>query len=355
MPTLTLTRSVFLPSPTCGLTSPTESIFSVNVKDVNDWYSMLRLGARPPRSAWDTLPARVELNFLRLLDLFSERNVHVTCFFLGWIAERFPHLVKEAAHRGHEIASHGYKHRLIVEMTQSEFLEDALRSRRVLEDVAGCAVRGYRAAEFLLIRHTPWFFDKLREASYEYDSSEFPSVMEPGEITAAIRRPHRVVCGSGVLAEFPITVATVWGTPLRFSGGEQLRLLPMWLILKMARTVTAEGRPVIYSIHPREVDLSHPRLPIHRRRRRKYHIDLSVTERKIARITGEFPFITFGQFLDRYRDLLGYRHLTQPNRRNSSLVRIQHEVDLRQSEQSSKVKPKESISNRSEATFSAGC
>jgi polysaccharide deacetylase family protein (PEP-CTERM system associated) len=330
MPTVTVSRSVFLPSPTCGLRSPIESIFSIDVKDFNDWYHMLRGGARPPLSAWDTLPALVEANFLELLDLFSERNVHVTCFFVGWIAERFPHLVKEAAHRGHEIASHGYKHRLIVEMTQSEFLEDALRSRRVLEDVAGCAVRGYRAAGFFLIQHAPWFFDKLCEASYEYDSSEFPSGREHGEMTAAIPRPHRVVCRSGVLTEFPITVATVLGTPLRFSGGEHLRLLPMWLILKMARTVIAEGRPVIYYIHPREIDHSHPWLPIHRRRKH----DISITERKMARIAGEFPFITFGQFLDRYRDLLGYRYLRQTNRQTPSLIPIQHQVDLRPSQQS---------------------
>jgi polysaccharide deacetylase family protein (PEP-CTERM system associated) len=317
MPTVTVSRSVFPASAAGARTSPTESIFSIEVKDS---YHILRLGARPPRSAWDPSPALLEPNFLRLLDLFSERNVYVTCFFLGSIAVRFPHLVKEAAHRGHEIASHGYRHRLFTEMTQSEFLEDALRSRSVLEDLAGGAVRGYRAADFFSIQHAPWFFEKLREASYEYDSSEFPAVREHGRITPTLRGPHRVVCGSGVLAEFPITVATLCRTPICFSGGEHLQFLPTWLILRMARTITADGRPVIYHIHPRQLGLSQPRLPIHRRG--KYDVALSATERKIARITGKFPFITLGQFFDRYRDLLPYRYVRQSNKRPSSLLRL---------------------------------
>jgi polysaccharide deacetylase family protein (PEP-CTERM system associated) len=310
MPTVTVTRNIFLASTSCRQAGPIESIFSV---DVEDWYHILQLRGAPPPSVWDALPSRVEANFLRLLDLFSERDMHVTCFFLGWIAERYPHLVREATSRGHEIASHGYDHRLIFGMTQSEFLEDASRSRRILEDIAGRAVRGYRAAGFSVVERTPWFFDKLLEASYEYDSSVFPAVRQHGGMKMAVRQPHRLVCGSGILTEFPVTVANMCGTPLCFFGGGYLRLFPLWLILRMAKLVRAEGRPVIYYVHPREIDPSHPRLPMPLLRRFKCYINLSSTEKKIVRIVREASFLTFGQFMDRYRDLLTYRRIAQPD------------------------------------------
>jgi polysaccharide deacetylase family protein (PEP-CTERM system associated) len=308
MSSVTVTRTGMPPASTHNRANGIESIFSI---DVEDWYHILQLRGAPPRSVWDTLPAFVEPNFLRLLDLFSERNVRVTCFFLGWIGERFPRIVKEAVRRGHEIASHGYEHRLVFEMTQSEFLEDALRSKCVLEDIAGCAVRGYRAAGFSVIERTPWFFDKLVEASYEYDSSVFPSLRQHGGMKTSLRQPYRIVCESGILTEFPITVANLWPTPLCFFGGGYLRLFPTWLILKMAKKVNAEGRPVIYYVHPREIDPSHPRLRMPMKRRFKSYVNLHTTERKIARITHEFAFVTFGQFLERYQDSLCYSHLSR--------------------------------------------
>src|SRR5262245_27626051 len=105
--------------------SPAACIFSV---DVEDWFHILDLPSTPPLSEWDRLPSRVESNFLRLLDLFAEHNAHVTCFFLGWIAERFPNLVKEALRRGHEVASHGYAHKLVFHMSREEFRQDAVRA-----------------------------------------------------------------------------------------------------------------------------------------------------------------------------------------------------------------------------------
>src|SRR5690348_8314384 len=125
--------------------SRSKCIFSV---DVEDWFHILDLPSTPPISDWDNLPSRVEQNFLKLLDIFSEKKASVTCFFLGWVAERFPYLVKEAAKRGHEIASHGYAHRLAYQMTRQEFLDDATKSKRIIEDAAGLSVSGYRSAGF---------------------------------------------------------------------------------------------------------------------------------------------------------------------------------------------------------------
>ena len=130
----------------------------------------------PAIDQWASLPSHVEKNFSRLLDLFSEKNVQVTCFFLGWVAERFPHLVKEAAARGHEVASHGYGHRLVYEQSRTDFYEDVRCARLLLEDITGVEVVGYRAPGFSTTEETPWFFDALVEAGYQYDSSVFPAV-----------------------------------------------------------------------------------------------------------------------------------------------------------------------------------
>jgi polysaccharide deacetylase family protein (PEP-CTERM system associated) len=282
-------------------TTHRQSIFSV---DVEDWFHILDVASAPRLEAWDALPSRVERNFFRLLDLFSEHRARVTCFFLGWVGERFPHLVREAVSRGHEVASHGYAHRLVYEMTRKEFTDDASRSRRLLEDVAGRPVAGYRSAGFSVTAETQWFFEALVEAGYHYDSSVFPASRGHGGLRDARREPHRLMLGNGSLYEFPITVADLAGKPMCFFGGGYLRLFPYPLIRSMARQVLAEGRPVLYYIHPREIDPDHPRLPMSLPRRFKSYVNLKSTEDKVTRILQEFPLTTFGEFLGQERQWL---------------------------------------------------
>jgi polysaccharide deacetylase family protein (PEP-CTERM system associated) len=270
-------------------------IFSV---DVEDWFHILQVPGTPEFNAWDTLPSRVERNSMLLLDLFAESDVRVTCFFLGWVAERFPHLVMEAADRGHEIASHGYAHRLVFEMTAREFRDDALRARRVLEDVTGRPVRGFRCAGFSAIEQTDWFYECLLEAGYEYDSSIFPAAREHGGIVNARRAPHTVLTQSGSIVEFPITVANVCGRAVCFFGGGYLRLFPYSIIRHMAHRVLSEGRPVILYIHPREIDPEHPRLAMPLHRKFKSYVNLGTTAGKIRQIISDFPLLTFQEFLD---------------------------------------------------------
>lgn len=275
----------------------TESVFSV---DVEDWFHILDVPSAPPIAEWDSLPSRVETNFYRLLDIFSRKGVRVTCFFLGWIAERYPQLVKEAVIRGHEIASHGYAHRLAYKMTAGEFREDALHSRLLLEDMSGFAVRGYRSAGFSATERTPWFFEELLEAGYSYDSSVFPARRGHGGMSSALRAPHVEIRGHSGIVEFPITVANFVGVPLCFFGGGYLRLFPYWLIRRMARQVFEAGRPVVFYVHPREIDPLPPRLPMSLRRRFKAYVNLRRTEDKIWRILNEFPVTTFQDFLARH-------------------------------------------------------
>ncbi|MBZ5726900.1 MAG: polysaccharide deacetylase family protein [Acidobacteriia bacterium] len=272
----------------------TKSIFSV---DVEDWFHILDVPRTPPLSAWRDLPSRVERNFLRLLDLFAAHEVKVTCFFLGWVAERFPHLVRRAAGEGHEIASHGYAHRLVYELGRTRFYEDAVRARKLLEDIVGAPVLGYRSAGFSVRQDTLWFFAALVEAGYRYDSSVFPAARGHGGIDAFRREPHLLTAEGATILEFPITVADLAGKPLCFFGGGYLRIFPYWLIRRMGRQVLGEGRPVVFYIHPREIDPQHPRLPMSAQRRFKSYVNLRSTESKVKRILRDFPLTTFRDYL----------------------------------------------------------
>jgi polysaccharide deacetylase family protein (PEP-CTERM system associated) len=277
------------------------SVFSV---DVEDWFHILDVPSASPISEWGSLPSRVEWNFSKLLSIFDEKNVHVTCFFLGWIAERYPHLVKDAAARGHEVASHGYAHRLVFEQTQKEFREDVHRARSLLEDIAGVRVTGYRAPGFSTTEQTPWFFDVLAEAGYEYDSSVFPAPRGHGGLKSGRRAPHYAGTYDKLL-EIPISVVDVWGKPICFFGGGYLRLFPYWMIRRMSKRVLQEGRPVIFYVHPREVDPEHPRLAMKLSRHFKSYVNLESTEYKVKRILDDFPVSTLRDVIAEHRQFAG--------------------------------------------------
>jgi polysaccharide deacetylase family protein (PEP-CTERM system associated) len=268
-----------------------KSILSV---DVEDWFHILEAASAPDISQWDSLPSCVEQNFRKLLDLFSEKNVRVTCFFLGYVAERYPQLVKEALDRGHEIASHGYAHRLIYTMTPQAFLEDARKSKEILEGISGQAVNGYRAPGFSVTADTPWFFEKLVEAGYQYDSSVFPAPRQHGGLSTNKYSPHMI---ADKLMEFPITVADVLGKRFCFFGGGYLRLFPYPVVRQMCRKVLGENRPVVFYIHPREIDPNHPRLSLGLARTFKSYVNLKTTEPKLRHILDEFQVTTFAEFI----------------------------------------------------------
>jgi polysaccharide deacetylase family protein (PEP-CTERM system associated) len=276
---------------------PMRNIFTV---DVEDWYHILNVPAAPPIATWQDLPNHVEKNFLALLDLFDETDSKVTCFFLGWIAERHPQLVREAVRRGHEIASHGCEHRLVFQMTAHEFRADALASRQLLEDLSGTAVRGYRAAGFSMTGEVQWFFEELVAAGYTYDSSIFPAKRGHGGWDGSPLGPYTMVIASGEIAEFPISVVSIFGNRICFSGGGYLRLFPYSVVSHFASQVESEGRPVIFYVHPREIDKRHPRLRMNPYRRFKSYVNLDKTIRKVRRILDDFSCGTFCQYLDTY-------------------------------------------------------
>jgi polysaccharide deacetylase family protein (PEP-CTERM system associated) len=273
--------------------------------DVEEWFHFLEVPSAPHLSDWIRLPSRVEHNFRRLLELAGESGVRCTCFFLGWIAERYPGLVTSAAAGGHEIASHGWAHRLVHSMTPQEFYEDAVRSKDVLEQIAGRRVLGYRAAGFSLYSRTSWLIDELLRAGYRYDASLFPARRAHGGWQNGHYAPYALQRPSEMLMEFPASTRSVFGQPLCFFGGGYLRLFPIRLIRKMARDVLREGRPVIFYVHPREIDPGQPRLPMKPWRRFKSYVNLDTTEAKLRKLLSTFEFTTIERLLERMNGAAG--------------------------------------------------
>jgi polysaccharide deacetylase family protein (PEP-CTERM system associated) len=185
-------------------------------------------------------------------------------------------------------------------MTPQDFYEDALTSKKIIEDIVGHPISGYRCPGFSVTRKTPWFFDKLIEAGYTYDSSVFPGPRGHGGLNDGHYAPYRLGSNSGGLVEFPITTTKVLGVPMCFFGGGYLRLFPSLLIKNMTLKVLREGRPVIFYIHPREIDPCHPRLPMSLGRKFKSYVNLETTEPKIRRLLAQFEVTTFRAFIEEH-------------------------------------------------------
>ena len=274
--------------------------------DVEEWFHILDTDRSPPRSEWDRQPNHVEANTRRLLDLLDRAEVPGTFFTLGWVAERYPDLVREIARRGHEVASHGHEHKLVYRVGRSAFREDAMRSKSTLEDVIGEEVMGFRAAGFSITKDTPWAFEELASLGYRYDSSVFPARRGHGGLRGAPSAPHRICAGgSELLIEFPVAPLQVGPFAIPFSGGGYLRLYPVPVIRWCLKRLLASGIAANLYIHPREVDPSHPRLPLPPFRRFKTYVNLGRGERKVAALLQSFPKASFRRLRDALRDLEG--------------------------------------------------
>lgn len=280
-----------------GFTRTPAYLFTV---DVEDWFHILDLDTAPSLETWSSLPSRVEYNFHRILDLLSDTETKSTMFFLGWVAEKFPHLVKAARARGHEIASHGYAHRLVYTMTPREFVEDTRRARSILQDISGEPVWGYRAPGFSVTAETPWFFEHLAETGHAYDCSIFPARRRHGGLGTAERAPHVALgpgAGGRALIEVPASVAPVLGQRICFFGGGYLRLFPTRLIRTMAERVFGEGLPVMFYVHPRDIDPEQPRLPMSPWRWFQCYANLGTAHAKLESLLRTFPFVAVEDYL----------------------------------------------------------
>jgi polysaccharide deacetylase family protein (PEP-CTERM system associated) len=259
--------------------------------DVEDYFHVSVFDGVLPRTQWNTLESRVCANTARLLQMFDEYEVRATFFVLGWVAERFPELVREIATRGHEVASHGYAHRLIYDQTPAAFREDVHRAKGVLEDACGREVAGYRAPSYSITPRSLWALDILLEEGYRYDSSIFPIRHDRYGISVSERQPYPIERAKGRLIEVPASTARVGPLNLPIAGGGYFRILPYrWTQWGISRVNRLERRPVVFYLHPWEVDPAQPRIKVGRLGTFRHYRNLDRTESRLRRLLTDFAF-----------------------------------------------------------------
>ncbi len=227
-------------------------------------------------------------NTEKLLGLLAGRGVQATFFVLGWVAERFPALVRKLHASGHEVACHGFSHQLIYTQTHETFRQETRHAKHLLEDLIGEKVRGYRAATYSITEASLWALDVLEELGFEYDSSVFPIRHDLYGIPDAPRFPYRV--GSGALLEVPLTTLELAGLRLPCGGGGYFRLMPYRLFRWALRRVNAtDHQPVVFYCHPWEVDPDQPRVAgTSLKSRFRHYLNLGATERRLERLLSDF-------------------------------------------------------------------
>ena len=260
--------------------------------DVEDYFQVSAFERHIDRSSWDELPCRVEANTDRVLALFAGNDVRATFFILGWVAERFPGLVRRIADAGHEVASHGFAHVRVTEQAPDEFARDVSRTKKLLEDASGRQVTGFRAASFSIGRDNLWALDTLAESGYRYSSSIYPVRHDLYGMPEAPRFPFRHGDGDGGILEVPITTVSIFDQNMPCGGGGYFRLLPYayfrWALRRVHRR---DKRPAVFYFHPWEIDPEQPRPPgIGFKTRFRHYVNLSKTEARLARLLGDFEW-----------------------------------------------------------------
>ena len=267
--------------------------------DVEDYFHVSVFDGIVPRARWDGLESRVCANTERLLEIFDDYEVHSTFFVLGWVAERFPHLVRRIADAGHEVASHGSEHRLIYDQTRKAFREDVRRAKRVLEDAGGTRVAGYRAPSYSVTPRSLWALDILIEEGYRYDSSIFPIRHDRYGIPVSARHPYVLRRDKGDIIEVPASTTTLGPLNLPVAGGGYFRILPYgWTRWGIERVNRIERRPAVFYLHPWEIDPDQPRLGAGLLSRFRHYRNLHQTETRLRQLLSDFRFDTMRAVLD---------------------------------------------------------
>lgn len=259
--------------------------------DVEDYFQVAAFAQQVRLEDWDRYPCRVERNVELVLGLFADADVSATFFTLGWIAERYPTLIRKIADAGHEIASHGYAHVKVHQQQPAEFRLDIRRTKAILEDISGQRVKGYRAAGFSIDRRTLWAFDVLAEEGHEYSSSIYPirhdhyGMPEASRFAFHPSDRHR-------LLELPIATVRLFDRNFPSGGGGYFRLLPYSLSRWTLRRIGAkDGQPIVFYFHPWEVDPEQPRFhDASLRSRFRHYVNLAAMEGRLRAVLRDFTW-----------------------------------------------------------------
>jgi polysaccharide deacetylase family protein (PEP-CTERM system associated) len=255
--------------------------------DVEDYFQVSAFAPYIRRDEWDSRECRVERNVDRILALLAANDTKATFFTLGWVAERYPQLVRRIVDGGHELASHGYGHERASDLDPKAFLQDVTRAKQLLEDIAGSAVQGYRAPSFSIGTKNLWAFDTLARAGYTYSSSIYPIKHDHYGMPDSPRFAYRVASG---LLEIPVTTLRMMSRNLPSSGGGYFRLLPYGLSRWMLKRINQVDREsAIFYFHPWEIDVDQPRVAgIDAKTRFRHYVNIPRMESRLQCLLDDF-------------------------------------------------------------------
>jgi polysaccharide deacetylase family protein (PEP-CTERM system associated) len=262
--------------------------------DVEDYFHVAAFADVIQSHNWDNYPCRVERNTDILLQLFDTKNIKATFFVLGWVAERYPEIVRKIVAQGHELASHGYSHQLVYSQTPEVFREETYKSKQILEEQGQQAVVGYRAASYSITAKSLWALDILADLGFTWDSSIFPIKHDRYGMPGSPERPYKIITSSGAITEFPLTTAKVAGLSIPAAGGGYFRQYPYFLSkFLFNRASLNQTRPQIFYLHPWEIDSDQPRVEgATLFSRFRHYTNLKRCLPRLERMIDDFPFTT---------------------------------------------------------------
>ena len=273
--------------------------------DVEEHFQVSAFESPMRRRHWKQYESRVVANTEKLLELLATSGQRATFFVLGWVAERYPSLVRRIASGGHEIASHGYGHELITGQTPTAFREDIRKAKEILENILSRPVLGYRAPSFSITTDTMWATEILVEEGHIYDSSIFPIFHDRYGVPSANPKVHQLLTASGLLWEVPPSTVKYMGLRLPVAGGGYFRLYPYLILRALLRKLEGEGFPLVMYMHPWEFDPGQPRMEGALVSRMRHYLNLDKTENRLRALLQDFSFSPIQEIIPPIRQVYG--------------------------------------------------
>jgi len=266
--------------------------------DVEDYFHVSAFSKYIDINKWDNIKTRVENNTARLLELFAKHEIKATFFVLGWVANKYPKLIKRISEEEHEIACHGYSHQLVYEQEPEIFRSETIRSKNILEDLIQKPVIGYRAASYSIINESLWALDILAELGFKYDSSIFPIRHDRYGLPDAPKYPYRLKTPAGFnIVEFPLSTVKLFGYTLPIAGGGYFRLFPYFVSERGLKSINKNNKPFIFYLHPWEIDPGQPRISANFISRIRHYTNLDKCEMRLTKLIETFNFTTANNVL----------------------------------------------------------
>ena len=258
--------------------------------DIEEHFQVSAFDSSDQRERWDRLESRVQRNTEKILEILEARKIKATFFVLGWVAERHPDLVRSIASAGHEVASHGYEHRMVTTQTPDQFREDIRKSKAILENLIGVQVVGYRAPSFTIVEQTKWALQLLVEEGYCYDSSIFPIRHDRYGMPGARAHRHRLHTPMGSIWEVPPATVQIARARFPVAGGGYFRFFPYPVLRTLLKRAASEAEPLVMYLHPWELDPTQPRMQGALVSRFRHYLNLDKTERRLRQLLVDFKF-----------------------------------------------------------------